>query len=128
MASGARLTAIAVRFNDCINGRDVDGLAALMSDDHRFVDAEANAVTGKPACLEAWRGFFDQFPDYRNVFVLLTAADGVVTIVGYSECADPRLAGPALWTATIRDELVSEWRVHQDTPETRAILGIPDTT
>ena len=87
------LTAIAVRFNESINSRDVGGLAELMSDDHRFVDSEANAVSGKQACLDAWRGFFD-------------------------------LAGPALWTATIRGETVTEWRVHDDTPENRARLGV----
>lgn len=115
---------VAAWFNDRINRRDVDGLAALMTDDHRFVDAEGSSVSGKPACLDAWRGFFDSFPDYRNVFTSLTARDGVVTIVGYSVCADPRLAGPALWTATIRGELVAEWRVHADTPQVRAMLGV----
>jgi ketosteroid isomerase-like protein len=117
---------VAARFNDCINRRDDDGLATLMSDDHRFIDAEGGSVSGKQACLDAWRGFFGSFPDYRNVFTSLTARDDVVTIVGYSECADPRLAGPALWTATIQGELVAEWRVYADTRQMRARLGIPD--
>jgi ketosteroid isomerase-like protein len=121
---GTDPTAVAARFNDSINRRDVDGLANLMSDDHRFVDTEANVVSGKQACLDAWRGFFDLFPDYRNVFTSLTANDDVVSIVGYSECADPSLAGPALWTARVRGETVTEWRVHTDTPDTRAKLGI----
>jgi ketosteroid isomerase-like protein len=121
---GPDATAIAARFNDSINSRDVEGLARLMSDDHRFVDSESNAVFGKQACLDAWRGFFDSFPDYRNIFTSLTAKDDVVTIVGYSECTEPSLAGPALWTATIRGETVTEWRVHTDTPETRARLGV----
>jgi ketosteroid isomerase-like protein len=120
--------AVAARFNGCINRRDVDSLAELMSDDHRFIDSEANTVTGKQACLDAWRGFFDSFPDYRNVFTSLTARNDVVSIVGYSECAEPSLAGPAIWTATIQGETVTEWRVYTDTPDTRTTLGIPDTT
>ena len=116
-----------MRFNDTINRQDIAGLAALMSDDHRFIDADANTVSGKQACLAAWRGFFDAFPDYRNVFTTLTANDDVVSIVGYSECAEPTLAGPALWTATIDGEVVTEWRVYADTPQTRAVLGIPST-
>lgn len=99
-----------------------------MTDDHSFVDAEANTVSGKQACVEAWRGFFVMFPDYRNVFTSLTAQDDVVTIVGYSECTEQALAGPALWTAVIRGELVTEWRVHTDTPDTRIRLGVPETT
>lgn len=124
MAAVPDPTAVAARFNGCINRRDVDGLAELMSDDHRFVDAEATVVSGKSACLEAWRGFFDSFPDYRNVFTSLTAYNDVVTIVGYSECTEPSLAGTALWTAAVRGEVVTEWRVYADTPATRASLGI----
>src|SRR5689334_17541337 len=63
----ADLTAVAVAFNDSINGRDVDGLAGLMTDDHTFVDTEGGSVAGRRDCLDAWRGFFDSFPDYRNV-------------------------------------------------------------
>jgi hypothetical protein len=85
-------------------------------------------VSGKRACLDAWRGFFGSFPDYRNVFTSLTARDDVVTIVGYSECAEPSLAGPAIWTAAIQGETVTEWRVYADTPDTRARLGIPAIT
>jgi ketosteroid isomerase-like protein len=118
-------TSVATRFNDCINRRDADALVDLMTSDHRFIDAEGSTVSGKQACLEAWQGFFDAFPDYRNVFTSLTARGGVVTIVGHSECTDPRLAGPAIWTATIEGELVAEWRVYTDTPETRTTLGIP---
>lgn len=52
----------------------------------------------------------------------------MVVVVGYSECADPALSGPALWTVIIRDGMVAEWRVHEDTPEARASLGIPEVT
>jgi ketosteroid isomerase-like protein len=127
-APGTDPAAVAARFNGSINRRDVDGLATLMSDDHRLIDSEANTVSGKQACLDAWRGFFDSFPDYRNVFTSLSARDDVVTIMGYSECAEPSLAGPAIWTTAIQGEKVTEWRVYADNSETRARLGIPAIT
>jgi hypothetical protein len=49
-----------------------------------------------------------------------------VTIVGHSLCSEPALAGPALWTATIRDDKVALWRVYTDTPGNRHALGLPD--
>jgi hypothetical protein len=52
----------------------------------------------------------------------------VVTIVGYSECAEPSLAGPAIWTAATQGETVTEWRVYADSPDIRARLGIPAIT
>ena len=58
--------AVAAAFNEAINTRDLDRLAGLMTDDHTFVDSAGGTVAGKPACVEAWRGFFEAFPDYRN--------------------------------------------------------------
>jgi ketosteroid isomerase-like protein len=112
------------RFNDCINGRDVGCLSRLMTDDHLFVDSEGGRVDGKQRCLAAWRGFFDAYPDYRNVFACMSASADVVAVAGRSVCSEPALDGPALWTARVRDGRVCEWRVHQDTPETRARIGL----
>ena len=38
---------IAVAFNDSINSHDLDGLSALMTDDHTFTDTEGEVVAGK---------------------------------------------------------------------------------
>ncbi|MBB4904449.1 nuclear transport factor 2 family protein [Actinophytocola algeriensis] len=116
---------VATQFNDAINAGDLAGLAVLMSDDHRFVDAASNVVSGKPACLAAWRGFFESFPDYQNVFTAFFTRGDVVMIVGRSECSEPALAGPALWTATVIGDQVTEWHVHEDAPEVREHLGLP---
>jgi ketosteroid isomerase-like protein len=117
--------AVATRFNQCVNGRDLAGLASLMAEDHRFVDTESNVVSGKEACLTAWRGFFELFPDYRNVFTSFSTRGETVVITGHSECSEPAVAGPALWTATVIGDQVAEWHVHEDTPETRKHLGLP---
>jgi ketosteroid isomerase-like protein len=103
--------AVALRFNDHINAHDLDGLAALMTDDHTFVDSAGDRVEGKPACVEAWRGFFAAFPDYRNVFATAHTDGDSVAITGHSECPVPELAGPARWTALVRDGRVAQWRV-----------------
>jgi hypothetical protein len=96
-----------------------------MPDDHTFVDTEGGVVSGKGECLAAWRGFFAAFPDYRNVFASLSADGDTVTIVGRSECSEPSLHGPALWTATVRDGKVAQWRVYADTFENRRRLALP---
>jgi ketosteroid isomerase-like protein len=117
--------ALTVEFNEHINRQDVDGLAALMTDDHAFIDTAGHAVHGKSACLEAWREFFKLFPDYRNVFDRLIVQDNRVVVVGRSTCSDRRLNGPALWASTARDGRLAEWRVYEDTPNNRRVLGIP---
>jgi ketosteroid isomerase-like protein len=119
---------IAYRFNDRINARDLAGLAALMSDDHTFIDAAGASVVGRDACVEVWRGFFEAFPDYRNDFASAQVVGDVVTVVGRSVCSVPELDGPALWTCVVRGDQVAQWRVYEDTPATRAALNLPTDT
>ena len=118
--------AIVTRFNACINARDADGLAELMTDDHVFIDSLEASVRGKAACLEAWRGFFEQFPDYANTFEELRANADQDTVVvrGYSTCSDAALDGPALWRARVSDGKVAEWRVYDDAVDNRDRLGL----
>ncbi|MEV6732923.1 MULTISPECIES: nuclear transport factor 2 family protein [unclassified Streptomyces] len=116
---------VVVRFNDCINAQDVDGLALLMSEDHVFVDSAGSRTGGRQACLEAWRGFFAAFPDYRNVFTSLRSEGDLVTIEGHSVCTEPALAGPVLWTARATGNRLAEWRVHEDSPANRRRLDLP---
>jgi ketosteroid isomerase-like protein len=115
---------VAERFNDCINRGDLAALAELMTPDHLFTDTVGATVAGKAACVDAWRGFFQQFPDYRNTFTQVESRGELAVAVGYSTCALPELQGPAIWTAAVRDGLVSHWRVYHDTPEVRAELRI----
>jgi ketosteroid isomerase-like protein len=114
---------VVTRFNACINARDADGLGRLMTDDHTFIDTAGAAVRGKDACLSAWRGFFEQFPDYRNTLVELRSSRSAVFARGFSSCSVPVLDGPALWSARVRGDRVAEWRVYEDAPAHRARLG-----
>jgi ketosteroid isomerase-like protein len=116
-----------VEFNDAITRRDLAILGSLMTDDHTFVDSSGNVISGKEVVLEAWRRFFEAFPDYRNVWTqLVRGGDGLIAI-GRSVCASqPELDGPAIWAANVRGNKVSEWRVYEDTPSNRTRLGLDD--
>jgi hypothetical protein len=114
-----------VAFNEAINRRDLPALGRLMTDDHAFIDSEANVIAGKEAVLTAWEGFFEAFPDYRNQWSEVTSIRHVVVAVGRSVCPnEPLLEGPAIWAATTAGDRVSEWRVYEDTPANRRRLGI----
>ena len=115
---------LVVQFNECISRRDTDGLASLITDNHTFTDTVGNVVAGKPAVLEAWRSFFKSFPDYRNTVDHWKVEQSVVTVRGHSHCSDKRLDGPALWRAVVLDQTLAEWRVYQDSPMNRQLLGI----
>jgi hypothetical protein len=115
---------VAMAFNERINAHDLAGLVALMTDDHAFFDTADETVRGKAACEMAWRAFFAAFPDYHNLFDRLKVIGGTVSIPGQSHCIDPRLHGPALWSAKVRGGQVAEWRVYGDTPANRKRLSL----
>jgi ketosteroid isomerase-like protein len=103
---------VALKFNEKINERNLEGLAELMTDDHTFIDNSGEITRGKDVMKEGWRKFFESYPDYRNVFTSVTVQNEVVVMVGYSTCSYKRLDGPNIWTAKVRGGRVSEWRVY----------------
>lgn len=52
------------------------------------------------------------------------AGENLVILLGFSDCSHGPLDGPSIWTARIRDGLVSEWRVYDDKDEVRQALRI----
>ncbi|MEV4536286.1 nuclear transport factor 2 family protein [Asanoa sp. NPDC049518] len=114
LPDGRSPVTVTIAFNDRITAADLGGLAALMTEDHTFVDSGGRVMTGKRACIDAWRGLLHVFPGYRNVFISITAEGDTVTATGHSECDVAQLAGPARWTATIRDGKVARWQVSSD--------------
>lgn len=115
---------IVLQFNEYINKQNLDGLAALMTDDHTFIDSANNIIHGKEKMLEAWSRFFELFPDYRNIFESFELQNDFIVITGHYICSDKQLNGPALWTARVKDNKVAEWRVYKDTSESRKQLDI----
>jgi ketosteroid isomerase-like protein len=112
-------------FNDAINARDVAALHRLMTTDHALIDSIGDTVSGRDEVLGAWRGFFDAYPDYRNIWSDVRPIGAVVIATGRSVCStDSRLDGPAIWAATTRGARVSEWRIYDDTAANRRRLGI----
>ena len=117
--------AIMIRFNECINNRDVHGLSELMTKDHVFIDSsDAIHGGGKEVVISEWRDFFTMYPDYHNHFSEMIAKDEMVIAYGYSTCSFKPLDGPAIWTARVENGLIAEWRVYLDTPENRKKVGL----
>jgi ketosteroid isomerase-like protein len=118
------LISVALRFNERINARDLTGLGEMMTEDHVFIDIPGEVHEGRPLMVSGWFDFFKTYPDYRNNLTHIEVIDGVVVMVGFSECSHNPLDGPSIWTAKIRDGLVAKWRVYDDKEEVRKELGI----
>ncbi|MEW6051500.1 MAG: nuclear transport factor 2 family protein [Candidatus Zixiibacteriota bacterium] len=118
------LSTTPLAFNDCITRHDLEGLSALMTEDHTFIDRDNNTVKGKAAMTNAWREFFKQFPDYKNTFMRVEARGDKVVMIGYATWSKGAEPDPAIWVARIENGLVMEWRIYYDTDENRKMLGV----
>ena len=111
---------IVLAFIDRINAHDVEGLAELMSDDHTFIDAHGNQVSGREKMIVGWRAYFDWFPDY---FIEITDAfedPEKLALFGFAggsfqgkQTESWRL--PAAWKAIAKAGRVTRWQVFADT-------------
>ncbi len=133
---------VALAFVARINAGDVAGIAALLTEDHEFIDIPGHSFRGRETLREGWTGYFRLFPDYQVHVEDVRVAGDTVTLIGRStgtllaEGAETlrrpdgtlpppdELQGPAIWTGRVRDGLIAQWRVYWDTPAVRAALGL----
>ena len=111
-----------VRFAEAINAHDVDALFALMTEDHRFIDSQGNAMAGREKMRNAWIGYFQLFPDY---YIELTdtythgdtvAAFGFAggTYRGRTDWKENSWRLPAAWRAVVKEGKIQLWQVYAD--------------
>ncbi len=115
---------VALLFNECINTSDLEGLARLMTDDHAFVDREGKVHQPKQVMVDGWKDFFGMFPEYRNTFDRVDSRDNLVVILGHAYWSKEKPYDPVIWTATIFNGQVREWRVYADTPQNRKSFNL----
>ncbi len=124
---------VALEFVDRINRHEVAGLAALMTEDHLFIDGLGQEVRGREQMEKGWLGYLAWFPDYSiqvddalsrgNVVALFGTAQGTYAVNG-NLLAEAHWEIPAAWKAVVRDGRVSEWRVYADNEPVWKIMGV----
>lgn len=113
------LITIVVEFNNCINNQDIHGLSSLMSENHTFIDRDGGSHGPKSYMIKGWKDFFIMFPAYSNTFERIEVLDDLVSVLGFAYWSKEEQYDPVIWTAVIEDNLISEWRVYEDSPENR---------
>lgn len=117
--SSRKSISIVVAFNDYINNQNIIGLSSLMTEDHTFIDRYGESHGPKSFMINGWKEFFESFPKYRNTFEKIAVIDNLVTVRGFAYWSEEMQYDPVIWTAVIDDNLISEWRVYEDSPEIR---------
>ncbi len=114
---------VALRFVKRINAHDVEGLVALMTTGHVFVDSLGNKVS-RPSIETGWKQYFEMVPDYwiridrtlsdKGTLILLGRAGGTFVPNGGEMRPDNKWETSAAWIAEIRRGKISEWRIYCD--------------
>ena len=123
---------VAMAFVAKINAHDVEGLVALMTPDHVFVDALDNTFRGADKMREGWKLYFTWFPDYAIEVTAEFDKGNAIAMFGRARgtfAVDGKLARenfweiPAAWRAVVKDGRVAEWRVYCDNDPARKIMA-----
>jgi ketosteroid isomerase-like protein len=110
---------VVLQFNECINGKDLEKLSGLMTDDHEFIDRTGHRTASKAQMVLAWKRFFESFPEYHNVFDRVETKGNMVMILGHAAWSKEKPYDPVIWSAVVVDNRVRQWRIYEDTPEIR---------
>ena len=119
-------------FLDRINEHDAAKLAALMTEDHVFVDSLGQTIRTREKMRAGWKSYFAFCPDYwvsheeilqnGNIVAVFGAAGGTIGANGKLP-PENKWRIPASWMAIVQDGLVKEWRVYADNKPVYDILA-----
>jgi ketosteroid isomerase-like protein len=105
-----------------INAHDVEGLLELLHKDHVFIDAVGREARGRYLIRNAWKEYFEWFPDYRLVQEEIYHSKNRFVVLGFASGTYRGLPGkeatwmlPAAWRAVVEDGRMKEWQVYCDT-------------
>ncbi|MGD1101535.1 MAG: nuclear transport factor 2 family protein [Terriglobia bacterium] len=123
---------VARAFVNAINHQSAEEIAALMTEDHVFVDSLGTKTKGKQRMKAGWEGYFRMVPDYTIVIdetfvdgavvVMLGTAQGTYSTDGVLRPED-KWSTPATWRAVARGSFVAEWRIYADNEPIRQIMA-----
>ena len=114
-----------------INDHNVDGIIALISDDHVFTDAQGIHFEGKDNLKAGWTAYFKMFPDYKitilnsmeNATVFLASGTAEGTYGGTkSVSGDNYFIIPSAWRAEVDIAKVKSGQIYDNTKMLTCII------
>jgi ketosteroid isomerase-like protein len=119
-------------FVDAINEHNVEKIYSLMTDDHKFIDAHGNEVSGKDKMKAGWTGYFQWFPDYKIEITDIFFNGDTLAAFGFAsgtfkgiktEKNENYWRLPASWKIIVENNKIKLWQVYADTKIPFDIIG-----
>lgn len=124
-------TELAHAFVDRINAHDVNGLYALMTEDHSFVDGGGDKYSGRETMRKGWQDYFAMVPDFWIKLETIIQKGNLVALFGKSggtyapnRQLDPqnKWEVPAAWRVIVQENKILTWQVYVDSEQLRQII------
>jgi hypothetical protein len=116
--------AVTLRFIDCINNGDSEGLKALQTEDFTLIDMGGDAFVGR----DGWEDYFTSYPDYKIHIEKILFSGKDVAIIGKTTGShvEPKIEvlETVLWIAEVRAGLVAKWQIYSDIEQAKKALGL----
>jgi len=113
----------ALQFNEYITNQDIKGLSSLMVEDF-WVKVKKEPVWNRDM-IDGWKRFFNDNPTYQNFFTRVESRENLVILIGYALWSkDSKEEDHCIWTATIENDLLVNWRLYEDMEDNRKKLNI----
>jgi hypothetical protein len=113
---------VILRFVDCINSGNSEGLKALQTEDFTLIDMDGDAFVGR----DEWEDYFRDYPDYKIHVEKILFCGNDVAIIGKTTGShvDPKVEvlETVLWLADIKNGLVAKWQIYSDLGEIKKAM------
>ncbi len=122
---------VVLKFEELINGRNAEAIAAFMTAAGAFLDSLGNSIQGAEKLRAAWTGYFKIVPDYSISHSEIFADGNTVAVFGSAQgtfSKDGQLdkgnfwKTPAAWRAVVQEGKIAVWQVYADNEPIRAIM------
>jgi ketosteroid isomerase-like protein len=114
--NGTNPVDVALEFVGRINDGDLEGLVAMMTGDHIFIDAGGDLEGGREVMKGSWADYLSAHPEYRiHVKEVLRSGNAVAiigTTTGSHVPTEVEVGATTVWIAEIEGDLVAEWRIY----------------
>ena len=116
-SSEENVKSVALKFVEVINAGDSKALIKLQSEDFTLIDTGGDEFCGR----DGWEGYFSAYPKYKiHVNNVLMSGNDVAILgktTGSHVPSKLEEKETVLWTAKIRDSLVTAWQIYSDINE-----------
>jgi hypothetical protein len=112
---------VAMAFVEAINTKNVERIASLMTNDHKFIDGDGSEYSGKDEMTAGWKEHLELIPDLTLSIDQHFEENETVVLVGWSSGtiiqngelkSENSWRVPCAWRIVVESDKVAIWQLY----------------